>query len=142
MSSSMAQISGLAAVASSSAMASNDDSRTAVGGFQGEDFMRLLIAQLQNQDPLNPLEPAEFMEQVAQLQTLAELVSIGDQVSELAGWQTALASVALLGREVTWVDEQGQRHQGTVGEVRQGSGQVQLVVGTELVEWGWVESVR
>ena len=40
------------------------------------EFLRLLVAQLNNQDPLEPLENAEFVSQVAQFSSLDELVKI------------------------------------------------------------------
>ncbi len=38
-----------------------------------EDFLTLLVAQLQNQDPLNPDDPTEFTAQLAQFSSLEQL---------------------------------------------------------------------
>jgi len=67
-----------------------------------EDFLALLVAQLQNQDPLNPLESAEFSSQLAQFSSLEQLVQINSGIEALGttGGAGRLDALGLLGREV------------------------------------------
>lgn len=66
------------------------------------EFMKLLIAQLQNQDPLNPLDSANFSAQLAQFSSLEQLTQInqklGDQAESTNG---RFDAVSFIGREVT-----------------------------------------
>ncbi len=66
------------------------------------EFMKLLIAQLQNQDPLNPLDSANFSAQLAQFSSLEQLTQIntklGAQAEEKIG---RFEAVGFIGREVT-----------------------------------------
>jgi flagellar basal-body rod modification protein FlgD len=66
------------------------------------EFMKLLIAQLSNQDPLNPLDSANFSAQLAQFSSLEQLTQInqklGDQAEETIG---RFEAVGFIGREVT-----------------------------------------
>ncbi len=66
------------------------------------EFMKLLIAQLSNQDPLNPLDSANFSAQLAQFSSLEQLTQInqklGDQAESTAG---RFDAVSFIGREVT-----------------------------------------
>ena len=66
------------------------------------EFMKLLIAQLQNQDPLNPLDSANFSSQLAQFSSLEQLTQInqkiGDQATQNAG---RFEAVSFIGRDVT-----------------------------------------
>jgi len=48
-----------------------------------DDFLKMLIAQLQNQDPLNPLQGADFAAQLAQFSSLDQLTQINTQLSTL-----------------------------------------------------------
>lgn len=73
-----------------------------------EDFLAMLVAQLRNQDPLNPMDGAEYAAQLAQFSTVEQLIQIGSkldgQSAEIAQsvfvGQSQLGST-LVGREVT-----------------------------------------
>jgi flagellar basal-body rod modification protein FlgD len=79
------------------------------GGKLGKDeFLRLLVTQMQNQDPMNPMQGEEFAAQLAQFSSLEQLVGIGEQLASQAEMaQLALDGVnaqnamGTLGRQVT-----------------------------------------
>ena len=48
------------------------------------DFMTLLVAQLQNQDPTQPIDPTQFVSQLAQFNSLQELIEIRQAVNPSA----------------------------------------------------------
>lgn len=50
-------------------------------------FMTLLVAQLKNQDPLNPQDGAQFVAQLAQFNSLDQLIQINQQLSALVAGQ-------------------------------------------------------
>jgi flagellar basal-body rod modification protein FlgD len=66
------------------------------------DFLTLLVAQLQAQDPLNPLEAADFSAQLAQFSSLEQLISIDGRLEQMAtaGRAGSSDAVSFLGREV------------------------------------------
>ena len=71
---------------------------------QTRDFMTLLVAQLQAQDPLAPMDSSQFLAQLAQLQTVSELSSIGTLLSQMRADQALAPALALIGRTVSWHD--------------------------------------
>jgi flagellar basal-body rod modification protein FlgD len=57
----------------------------------GKDtFLKLLVAQMENQDPLNPMEGTEFTAQLAQYSSLEQLYNVNDNLLSIQGGQTAL----------------------------------------------------
>lgn len=68
-----------------------------------KDFLRLLVAQLQNQDPVNPMENNEFLSQIAQFSMVSGIeglgTSFGGMESNLFANQ-AMQSAQLVGKEV------------------------------------------
>jgi len=46
-------------------------------------FLQLLVAQLKNQDPLNPSDPAQFMSQLAQFQQLEQSMNTGQDITAI-----------------------------------------------------------
>lgn len=113
-----------------------------VGQFGENGFLQLLLAQLQNQDPLDPLKPQEFLGQLTQLQSLAELAGLRQDLVRLQNTQTLLGSLALLGRDIAWLDGSGLLQQGQVEEVRLGEAGAQLVAGGQILDYNQVQHVR
>jgi flagellar basal-body rod modification protein FlgD len=96
-----------------------------------DDFLKLLIGQMQNQDPLSPSDPSEQMGQMTQF-------SILEQLSNLAQSQQAAASndydqqaVALIGRTVTYTRRDGSSASGVVEQVSFTSRGPTLTIGGE-----------
>ncbi len=72
-----------------------------------EDFLTLLVAQLQNQDPLNPDDATEFTSQLAEFSSLEQLQNLNDSMEGLTSAQLQsdkFATMGLLGKEVIYAD--------------------------------------
>jgi len=68
------------------------------------DFLNLLVAQLQHQDPLNPAEGTEFTAQLAQFSSLEQLNNINDNLKNMSLFQTSVTNsqaVSFIGKEIT-----------------------------------------
>ncbi len=69
-----------------------------------DEFLQMMIAQLKNQDPLNPLDGTDFTAQLAQFSSLEQLVNMNDQLQNINLYQSSLnnaESVNLIGKEIT-----------------------------------------
>jgi flagellar basal-body rod modification protein FlgD len=68
-----------------------------------DQFMTLLITQLRNQDPLNPMENAEFTSQLAQLETVNGIAQLNNTLQALSGQMDmtqSMQAATLIGKEV------------------------------------------
>ena len=62
-----------------------------------EDFLSLLVTQLQHQDPLNPMDSTDFTAQLAQFSSLEQLTNMSGQLEELTTAQTAFTNSQAVG---------------------------------------------
>jgi flagellar basal-body rod modification protein FlgD len=69
----------------STSSSSNSNDSTSKTEFGKDEFLKLLVAQLKNQDPMNPMDNQEFVSQLATFTSLEQLMSINKGVSKLAG---------------------------------------------------------
>ena len=89
-------------------LAASAGKSSTVTAAEGRDtFLRLLVAQLEHQDPLKPMENADFTAQLAQFSTLeqiekmnANLQAMADAQKALTGLQTKMQATNLVGKEV------------------------------------------
>ncbi|MFC0267323.1 flagellar hook assembly protein FlgD [Kushneria aurantia] len=90
-------------------------------GELNDRFMRLLVTQLQNQDPLNPMENSEFTSQLAQINTVSGINSLNQTLSSITEQMNAsqkLQAGAMVGRGVlvegneVWVNNRAEGEEG------------------------------
>lgn len=68
-----------------------------------DDFLKLLVTQMQFQDPLKPMEHTEFTAQLAQFSSLDQLFAINDgmqELSEIEGGANSVQAVDFIGKEI------------------------------------------
>src|SRR5919108_212739 len=85
--------------ASNTATASN----AAANANSADRFLKLLVAQMQNQDPLNPMDNAQVTSQMAQINTVSGIAKLNDTVQGLNTQfvqMQALQGASLVGRDV------------------------------------------
>ncbi len=65
-----------------------------------EDFLKILLSQLQFQDPLKPLDNEQFLAQMAQFTSLEQTKELNDRLDSLLTIQSAVQSIGLIGKTV------------------------------------------
>lgn len=68
-----------------------------------DDFLKILITQLQHQDPSQPLEDKEFIAQMAQFTSLEQLSNMNTEMKALR--QTMGLSPAFIGKQISWSEK-------------------------------------
>ena len=109
----------------------------------GKDtFLKLLVAQLKYQNPLDPTDGTEFMAQTAQFSVVEKLEDLAKQNAELLASNRSLGASALIGKQVVSAGLDGTDVVGTVTGVRLGAGGPVLLTGDTEVSLGSVKEVR
>jgi flagellar basal-body rod modification protein FlgD len=78
-------------------------------GLNSNDFMKLLVTQLQNQDPLNPQDSSAFVAQLAQITQVEQTYNINTNLQNLLNSQNnagALSSVSFIGKQISALGSQ------------------------------------
>lgn len=81
-----------------------------------KDFLQLLVAQMSNQDPVNPQDPGSFLGQLAQFGTVDGISELNNSMAQLSSGMTsnqALQASSLVGRNVDINSEYGSLTQET-----------------------------
>lgn len=85
-----------------------------------DDFLKLLITQLSNQDPTSPMENTEFIAQMAQFSSLEQMTNMSESFTQLANMLTASEASSVIGRTVE-VDLNGSVLTGAVEAATRGT---------------------
>ncbi|MFZ6721390.1 flagellar hook capping FlgD N-terminal domain-containing protein [Undibacterium sp. Ji49W] len=72
-----------------------------------QDFLKILLTQLNYQDPMKPMDNQQFMAQMAQFTTLQQTQQLNTNIEHLITNQASLQSVGLIGRTVDIATESG-----------------------------------
>lgn len=103
-----------------------------------DTFLKLLVAQLRNQDPTSPMDNQAFVTELAQFNTVEQMINLKDQITTQVRAQQATEGVALLNKTVTYTvrgvtgKSQGTQ-QGQVQGVSLAGGNIELRIGMQQV---------
>jgi len=114
-------------------------------------FLQLLVMQMQNQDPLDPMDNSQMIAQLAQFSALEQMNNLNTSFESVKESMTALSgnidqlnfisAQAMLGQKVQGVSEAGKLIEGTVDSVHLDGGSVLLSVGGTLMPMAGVISI-
>lgn len=133
----VSSVSGASSLGSAAA-----SSATASGAMGREDFLKLLMTQLRNQNPLDPMKDTDFGAQLAQFSTLDGIQQLNTNFTQLLQLQGLTQGANLVGKTILF-DKQGSSTpaRGAVDSVRFDGGKVQLMVGGTAVELTQVRGI-
>ena len=110
-----------------------------------DTFLKLLVAQMRNQDPTSPMDSQSFVTELAQFNTVEQMLGMKEAVTAQIAAQQNAEGVALLGKTVTYATQgvggNVTTSQGVVSAVGLQGGTVQLQVGTDSVPLSKVTAV-
>jgi flagellar hook assembly protein FlgD len=113
-----------------SAAASTSANATTVKGLTSDDFLKLMIQQLQQQDPLNPTDSNQLLTQMAQISSLQSNTQLQQTLQATALQQSIGAAGNLIGKMVNGLDDSGNARQGLVTSVKIADKKVRLELDT------------
>lgn len=113
-----------------------------LGTLGKDDFLRLLVTQLQHQDPMNPMDDKDFMGQMAQFSALEQTTNTATAVQQLEASSQVSQSIALIGHELTYLKADGTSGTGLAASVSLNGDRIGIHVGTDVIAPGEVLEVK
>jgi flagellar basal-body rod modification protein FlgD len=103
--------------------------RNTGGALGKDDFLKLLVGQLQHQDPLAPSDDQQWIGQMAAFSQLEQVSNTAETTQKIVDTLNMNGTLSLVGRTVTYIDEAGVAHSGPVETVDVAGGKASLTVG-------------
>lgn len=127
----MPEIFGVNAAQSTQQQESQRKSLEGNDGLGQDAFFKLLITQLQNQDPLNPMEDRDFISQMAEFSSLEKTEKLYSLLEDKLSANPVIENSNLIGKEIT-ANIEGVSLSGVVNAVKSKGEQIYAVVDTGL----------
>ena len=96
-----------------------------------DDFLKLLVTELQHQDPTSPMDDSQFMAQMAQFSTLEQITNVATSITELEASEKVSQGVALIGHSIAYTKDDGSTGTGNVTGVSIVGGEIRVEMGDE-----------
>jgi len=87
-------------------------------GINAEDFMKIMIKELQQQDPTEPVSSKDLLTQISQISNLQSATELSQTLKDLAASQKLGSASSLLGKVVHGVTSEGKDLSGMVTGVK------------------------
>jgi flagellar basal-body rod modification protein FlgD len=93
-----------------------------------DDFLKLMVAQMKNQDPMNPSDDKDNIAQMAQFSSLEQITNLATATQDLANRVTTSQMLGLIGHSVSYVGDDDATVTGTVQSVQVAGGSTKLTI--------------
>lgn len=104
----------------------NKSAANAINDLDIDDFLSLMIAELQNQDPLNPMENDQMLAQIGQMREIGASEKLTETLDSVLLGQNISSSTNLIGAEVDAISDDNQRVTGKVAKISIAGGKPKL----------------
>jgi flagellar basal-body rod modification protein FlgD len=104
-----------------------------LNSLSANDFLQLMITELQNQDPLDPTDESEIMQQTAALSEITSSTQLTSTLDSMQISSNLTGAAGLIGANITGLDGNGNAVSGVVSSVTVSGGTATLQVGNDAV---------
>ena len=98
-----------------------------------DDFMKILVTELSHQDPLEPMENSQFLDQLIGLQTLDQSAAMTDGLRTFQNFMEMSYGSSLVGKNVKALGNDGELVEGLVSKVVVEDGSASVVVNNKKI---------
>lgn len=132
----------MSAVSGTNSGSSASNQRNRFSELSSEQFVKIMMSELTNQDPLKPNDASHILEQMSSLRQIESSMTLSNKLESLVSQNQFASAGNLLGASISGVSELGQRVEGTVVSVLSSSdGPVLILPDNSRVRFNNVDEV-
>jgi len=106
-----------------------------------DQFLKLMISELQNQDPLNPLENNEIMAQISQIREIGATSQLTEVLDAVLLGQNLTSATSMIGKQIQALTDDAKTVKGIVDKVTVTEGEPRLHIGETKIRLTNVKEV-
>jgi len=126
----------------SSASTTSSTTAGAYDSLDTEAFLKLLVTELQNQDPLDPMSTSDMISQISQIRAIEASDDLSTTLESVSLGQKLATASSLLGQTVTGLTDKSQSVTGVVDRVSVADGVATLHIGDSAVSLENVSAIE
>jgi flagellar basal-body rod modification protein FlgD len=123
------------------AASAGEDRNDALRDLDMDEFLQLMITELQNQDPLNPLENAEILQQISQIREIGATGRLTETLESVLLGQNLTSATSMIGKTVKALSDDAKEVSGLVDRVSVTDGETRLHIGDKAIRLKNVKEV-
>ena len=131
----------LNATQTANSTAKNGANASTFASLTPDDFLKMLITELKNQDPTNPTDNAQILQQISEMSNISATNSLTTSLNGMLTEQNLSAASALVGRNVQGLADDGSNASGKVDSVTITGGTAKLNIGQQTVSLTNVQQI-
>lgn len=105
-------------------------------------FIKLLVSELQNQDPMNPMDNSKILDEVSQIKAISSNDKLSKMLEAVQLQQNVGTANNLLGKVVSGLTDDSKNITGTVDKVSIAEGDIKLHIGEQTVSLNNVSEIQ
>lgn len=126
-----------------STLGAGSSNRDRYSDMTSEDFSKIILTELSNQDPLAPNDTSALVQQIANIRSIQSDQDLTKSIGSLVSQNEFAAASGLIGRTISGISDEAGRVAGVVSSVvRTKEGPVLALANGHMVSFGQVDYVR
>ncbi|HKD38238.1 MAG TPA: flagellar hook capping FlgD N-terminal domain-containing protein [Pirellulales bacterium] len=124
-----------------SSSSSQTNAANSLDNVDTSQFLQMMLTEMQNQDPLNPMQTSQIMDELGQMQQITASNKLTSTLDGMALGQSLNNATSLLGKSIDGIDDSGNPASGVVSKVSVSNSTAKLYVGSQVVSLSNVQDV-
>lgn len=135
-------VSGSSGASSSTDVKVVSPDQVGFNGLTAESFMKMLITELQNQDPTKPMGNEQLLGQISSMRELQSNIELSDTLKEITAGQSLTQAASLIGKQVAGKDSNDSDVDGVVDRAFVRDNKSYVAIGNTEVPVSSITSVQ